>query len=140
LPLALLVTPNLPEAERLVGAPAASLAERGELARALGRGGAGAVLLKGAHAPGATIVDLLWDGRELISFAHPRLATRADHGTGCTLSAAIAARLGAGAALAEACGGAIEWLQEALRHAPAIGHGHGPVNHEWERAERAARQ
>ncbi len=131
MPLATLVTPNLPEAERLAGRKTGSLAERAELARELGRS-ANAVLLKGAHAPGSEIVDLLWDGRELHAFTHPRIPTRADHGTGCTLSAAIAARLAAGVRLVEACHGGIDWLEGALRNAEPMGAGHGPVDPLWE--------
>jgi len=129
-PLATLVTPNLPEAERLAGARAATADEREELARLIGRD-ARAVLLKGAHAPGTEIVDLLWDGRRTTSFTHPRIATRAGHGTGCTLSSAIAARLAAGTDLIEACRGAIAWLEGALRDAPELGRGPGPVDHLW---------
>ena len=136
-PLATLVTPNLPEAERLVGVRAASLEERAELARELGRQ-TRAVLLKGAHAPGDEVVDLLWDGRKLHSFSHPRIATRAGHGTGCTLSSAIAARLATGATLEEACRGAIAWLEGALRSAPELGSGHAPVDHLWECSAREA--
>ena len=135
LPLATVVTPNLPEAERLAGRSGGSLDERLELARELGRT-TRAVLLKGAHAAGDEIVDVLWDGRELHSFVHPRIATRADHGTACTLSAALAARLAAGVALPEACRGAIDWLQGALRSAEPLGQGHGPVDHLWQLAPR----
>ena len=137
LPLATLVTPNLPEAEALAGRPATTPEERAELARELGRR-ARAVLLKGAHAPGDEIVDLLWDGVRMHSFVHPRVATRADHGTGCTLSAAIAVRLAGGTDLAGACSGAIDWLQGALRHALPLGHGHGPVDALWELGARGA--
>jgi hydroxymethylpyrimidine/phosphomethylpyrimidine kinase len=135
MPLATVTTPNLPEAARLAGRSAASLAERIELARELGRA-TRAVLLKGAHATGDEIVDLLWDGRELHCFTHARVPTRADHGTGCTLSSALAARLAAGASLPDACRGAIDWLQGALLHAEPLGHGHGPVNHLWQLAAR----
>jgi hydroxymethylpyrimidine/phosphomethylpyrimidine kinase len=138
MPLATLVTPNLPEAEALAGRRASSRDERAELARELGRATA-AVLLKGGHAPGDEIVDLLWDGRSVTEFRHPRIATRAGHGTGCTLSSAIAARLAGGAALVEACGGAIEWLAGALAHAEPLGGGSGPVDHLWESRERRVR-
>jgi len=137
MPLATVVTPNLPEAEALAGARASSVEERAELARRLGRD-TGAVLLKGAHAPGDEIVDLLWDGRAITEFRHPRLATRAGHGTGCTLSSSIAARLASGRPLIEACGGAIEWLACALAHAEPLGHGSGPVDHLWETRTRGA--
>jgi hydroxymethylpyrimidine/phosphomethylpyrimidine kinase len=132
LPLATLVTPNLPEAERLAGRPAGDLAARRELARDLGRR-APAVLLKGAHAPGDVIVDLLWDGHALHEIAHPRLAApRGTHGTGCALSAAIAARLAQGEPLVAACRGAIQWLAEALRGALPLGRGAAPLDHLWQ--------
>jgi hydroxymethylpyrimidine/phosphomethylpyrimidine kinase len=135
--VATLVTPNLPEAEKLAGSAAespvppassASLARRRELARALGEHGA-AVLLKGGHAPGEEIVDLLWDGRELREFRHPRLATRATHGTGCTLSSAIAVGLARGEELGAAVRAAIDYLQGAIAAAPPLGRGAGPVDH-----------
>lgn len=131
MPLATLVTPNLPEAEALAGRRVSSLDEREALARELGRE-TGAVLLKGAHAPGDEIVDLLWDGRAITEFRHPRIATRAGHGTGCTLSSAIAARLALGQPMITACGGAIEWLACALAQAEPLGRGPGPVDHLWE--------
>jgi hydroxymethylpyrimidine/phosphomethylpyrimidine kinase len=130
LPLATLITPNLPEAERLGGGRAASLGEREDLARALGRLSR-AVLLKGGHADEDPMTDLLWDGERMHAFRHPRLATRATHGTGCTLSAAIAARLGRGEPLVTAAGGAIEWLHEAIARARPIGGGAGPVDPFW---------
>jgi len=129
-PLATLLTPNLPEAERLGGGRAGSLDDRRRLARELGTLGP-AVLLKGGHAPGAEIVDLLWDGATLHEFRHPRLETFAGHGTGCSLSAAIAARLARGEALADACRGAIDWLARALAAAERIGAGVSPVDHLW---------
>jgi hydroxymethylpyrimidine/phosphomethylpyrimidine kinase len=131
LPLATVVTPNLPEAERLAGRPAATLAVRRQLAAELGVAGARAVLLKGGHAAGDEIVDLLWHPDGIEEFAHPRIATRAGHGTGCTLSAAIAARLARGESLVAACRGAIDWLAIALREAEPIGAGSGPVDHFW---------
>lgn len=130
LPLATLITPNLPEAERLAGSRAGDLAGREELAMRLGDL-APAVLLKGGHADEDPLTDLLWDGTRLHAFRHPRIETRATHGTGCTLSAAIAARLGRGEALAEAAGGAIEWLHEAIARARPLGGGSGPVDHFW---------
>lgn len=136
LPLATVATPNLPEGERLAGRTTRDLPDRRELARELGRG-CRAVLLKGGHAPDDPagppdrIVDLLWDGDRLHEFAHPRIATRADHGTGCSLSAALTARLARGLPLVDACRGAIEWLAGALRHATPLGRGRAPVDHLW---------
>jgi hydroxymethylpyrimidine/phosphomethylpyrimidine kinase len=136
LPLATLVTPNLPELERLAGRQLGregEVGERIEAARALALGGP-AVLAKGGHAAGDEVVDLLVDGEEVHRFVHPRIATTSDHGTGCTLSSAIAARLGGGEPLAEAVRGGIEYLQGALRAAYPLGGGRGPVDHLWERS------
>ena len=134
LPLATLVTPNLPELEALTGLPVSTEEERLAAARALSARGP-AVLAKGGHAEGEEVVDLLLerDGR-VHRFAHPRLHTRSTHGTGCTLSSAIAARLGAGEELPQAVAGAIEYLAGALAAAYPLGtrDGHGPVNHLFE--------
>jgi len=129
-PLATLLTPNLPEAETLTGRRAPDLEARRALAAELGAGGR-AVLLKGGHAEGEEIVDLLWDGATLHEIRHPRIDTRAGHGTGCTLSSAIAARLGRGEALVPACRAAIEWLSGALLYAPRIGSGTSPLDPLW---------
>ena len=156
LPLATLVTPNLPEARRLLGRPlgeADSEERRREMAvelAALGRRrpgagpGAGqpaaphdpgpAVLVKGGHGAGDLVVDLLYvpaaDGTgRFHRWADRRIDSRATHGTGCTLSSAIAARLAAGEALPAAVEGAIGYLRRAIGSAPRLGAGHGPVNH-----------
>jgi hydroxymethylpyrimidine kinase/phosphomethylpyrimidine kinase len=128
LPLASLVTPNLPEAERLWGHAIDDDSGRIACGRALAAGGC-AVLLKGGHGVGQELVDLLWVGEDLRRFVHRRLDTRSTHGTGCTLSSAIAVRLGAGEPLAEAVAGGLEYLQGALRAAYPLGGGHGPVDH-----------
>jgi hydroxymethylpyrimidine/phosphomethylpyrimidine kinase len=128
LPLATLVTPNLPELETLAGLPAGSEEERLRAAEALAGKGP-AVLAKGGHAEGDDVVDLLLAGGELHRFVHPRLHTTSTHGTGCTLSSAIAARLGRGESLPRAVEGAIEYLRGAMAAAYPIGNGHGPVNH-----------
>jgi hydroxymethylpyrimidine/phosphomethylpyrimidine kinase len=129
LPLATLVTPNLPEAARLTGMAVGD--EPSRLAAAQRLAGRGcSVLLKGGHGEGEEVVDLLVvAGGGTQRFTHPRLPTRATHGTGCTLSSAIAARLGSGEALPDAVAGGIEYLQVAMRAAYPLGEGHGPVNH-----------
>lgn len=130
-PLATLLTPNLPEAERLDGSVAAGTkAARERLVERLGERCA-AVLLKGGHAEGGEVVDLLWDGSRVHAFVHPRLESRSTHGTGCSLSSAIAARLGRGEGLVDAVSGAIDWLHEAIARAIPIGAGIGPVDHFW---------
>lgn len=128
-----LVTPNLPEAAALLGEPVAGdeNAAFGQARRLIERG-ARAVLIKGGHAEGTESVDhlLLADGT-LRRFAAPRIATRNGHGTGCTLSAAIAAGLARGLELPRAVGEAKIFVTAAIRHADAvpIGQGHGPVHH-----------
>ncbi len=134
LPLATLVTPNLPELEALTGLAVGMEEERLAAARNLSARGP-AVLAKGGHAEGEEVVDLLLerDGR-VHRFVHPRLHTPSTHGTGCTLSSAIAARLGAGEELPRAVFGAIGYLSGALAAAYPLGNrdGHGPVNHLFE--------
>ena len=134
-PLAIVVTPNLPEAERLADAPEpASFDAQRDLALQLARRGP-AMLVKGGHATDeAEAVDVLalQDGTTQ-RFSAPRIATQNTHGTGCTLSSAIATRLAQGAPLSEAVADAKSYLTQALRHAGdlAVGHGHGPVHHGW---------
>jgi hydroxymethylpyrimidine/phosphomethylpyrimidine kinase len=130
LPLATVVTPNVPELETLTGLAAGSEEERLRAAGALAALGP-AVLAKGGHAEGDEVIDLLLEGDRIHRFAHPRLRTASTHGTGCTLSSAIAARLGAGEELPRAVEGAIAYLSGALAAAYPIGKegGHGPVDH-----------
>ena len=130
LPLVTLVTPNVPELETLTGLPAGSEEETLRAAEALALKGP-AVLAKGGHAAGEEVVDLLLSGGDLHRFTHPRLHTSSTHGTGCTLSSAIAARLAAGEGLPRAVEGAISYLHGALAAAYPVGsgNGHGPVDH-----------
>lgn len=130
LPLATLVTPNLPELEALTGLPVETESERLRAAEALASRGP-AVLAKGGHAEGDEVTDLLLEGGRIHRFRHPRQHTRSTHGTGCTLSSAIAARLGAGEDLPHAVGGAIDYLAGAMAAAYPVGsgNGHGPVDH-----------
>ncbi len=131
LPIATIVTPNLPELARLTGRQVET--ESARLAAAAEIGALGpAVLAKGGHAEeseGDELVDLLWTAEAVHRFAQPRIATRSTHGTGCTLSSAIAARLARGEALAEAVGGAIDYLRGAIHAAQPLGQGAGPVDH-----------
>jgi hydroxymethylpyrimidine/phosphomethylpyrimidine kinase len=130
-PLARLITPNLPEASRLLdAAPARSEAEMVAQAKALHGLGCAAVLLKGGHAAGASAIDILFDGCSIQCFARPRVATRNSHGTGCVLSAAITAMLARGAELKEAVDRAKSFVWQALEHGGTlqIGHGSGPVD------------
>ncbi len=133
LPLATLVTPNLPEAARILGdAQAASEEQMVAQARALVRLGARAVLMKGGHGTGPTVTDFLVAGEaEPARLAAPRRETRNTHGTGCSLSSAVAAEPAKGRQLADAVRRAHAWLQQAICAADDldVGSGHGPVHH-----------
>ncbi|EPX82869.1 hydroxymethylpyrimidine kinase/phosphomethylpyrimidine kinase [Rubellimicrobium thermophilum DSM 16684] len=132
LPLARVITPNLPEAADLLGtAEARTRAEMEAQARALLGLGPQAVLLKGGHLGTADSPDLLATADRLIWLPGPRHATRHSHGTGCSLSAALAAFLGQGLPLDEAAARAKAWLSAAIAGAEAltVGRGHGPVHH-----------
>lgn len=132
LPLGLIVTPNLPEAALLSGrAIADSETEMARQAEMLLKLGARAVLLKGGHAKGDEAADILFNGGTPLRLSRPRVETRNDHGTGCTLSAAIAAGLALRQTLEDAVIAAKTYLHEALVAAAAlkIGQGRGPVHH-----------
>ena len=128
LPLAALVTPNIPEATALTGIAIHGVEDARRAALRLHEMGARAVLLKGGHLPGDP-VDLLFDGSTWHEFAAPRIATPHTHGTGCAYSAAITACLALGVALPEAVARAKRWLTEAIRTNPGLGRGAGPINH-----------
>jgi len=127
IPLARVLTPNLPEAEALAGGAAVSAAD---LATAILDLGPQAVLLKGGHADGPILRDILAEqGRAMEVFEGPRIDTPHTHGTGCTLASAIAAGLAQGLALPSAVVRARAYVLEAISSAPGFGHGHGPLNH-----------
>lgn len=130
-PLASLITPNTDEASRLTGQTIDDEKSIRRAAERLVALGARAALITGGHSRGennAVIVDVLYDG-EFTFFAHPKIETENTHGTGCTLSAAIAAQLAKGASLREAIQNAIDYVHAAIASAPSIGAGHGPLNH-----------
>ena len=132
LPLAAVLTPNLPEAEVLVGGRLESEADIREAARAIVALGPRAVVMKGGHRHASdTADDVLFDGREFHVFSAERVDTPNTHGTGCTFSAAIAAQLALGADVVEAVRRAKAYLAEAIRRAWPLGGGHGPVAHDW---------
>lgn len=131
LPLASVVTPNIPEAEVLVGYPIETDEDVRRAARDIVGLGPRAVVVKGGHRSGPRATDLLFDGREFHSFSAERFDTPNTHGTGCTFSAAIAAGLSEGRPLVEAVARAKYFLTEAIRRAPHVGSGHGPVAHDW---------
>jgi hydroxymethylpyrimidine/phosphomethylpyrimidine kinase len=128
LPRALLVTPNLHEAAALAGMPVNTLDEMRQAAERIRRLGPKAVLIKGGHLPGMAIDLLLHEGG-VVELAAERIDTRHTHGTGCTYSAAITALLARGVDLPEAVRMAKEFITEAIRSHPGLGHGSGPVNH-----------
>jgi hydroxymethylpyrimidine/phosphomethylpyrimidine kinase len=128
-PLCDLVTPNLPEAEALSGIRIASEEDRREAALAIAASGAGAVLIKGGHARGGRVSDLLYDGRRFREFVNPRIRTRATHGTGCTLSSAIAANLALGRGLEDSVRRAIVFLRAGLERGIFPGRGRGTSGH-----------
>ncbi|HEX6924759.1 MAG TPA: bifunctional hydroxymethylpyrimidine kinase/phosphomethylpyrimidine kinase [Longimicrobiaceae bacterium] len=129
LPLATLVTPNLDEASLLLGRPVCDVPAMREAASELVALGAHAALLKGGHLRGPEVVDVLFDGTEFHEWRRPRLDTRNTHGTGCTLSAAVAAGLAHGRPLVTAVADALDYVHRAMVSAPGLGHGHGPLNH-----------
>lgn len=128
LPLALVVTPNVPEAEILSGMTIDSVTGAREAARAIAALGSRYVIVKGGHLSGDA-TDIVFDGAVFTEFSARRIDTPNTHGTGCTFSAAIAALLARGLAPLEAIGEAKRWLTEAIRESYAIGAGHSPVNH-----------
>ncbi|SFV38579.1 hydroxymethylpyrimidine kinase /phosphomethylpyrimidine kinase [Hyphomicrobium facile] len=134
LPRARLITPNIPEASRLLDGPLAETeADMRVQAEALMKFGCAAVLLKGGHGTGAEAVDVLFDGQEHHVLRRPRVATRNSHGTGCTLSAAIAAGLAQGHPMREAVENAKRFVWHALFAGAQmqIGKGNGPVDHNF---------
>ena len=128
LPLADVLTPNIPEAEKIADMKITSVKEMEEAARKIQALGCGAVVVKGGHAVGSAL-DVLFDGRNLYHFDAPRIATSNTHGTGCTFSSAIASHLALGVPLKEAVGLAKEYVSMAIAHSPSIGKGHGPTHH-----------
>jgi hydroxymethylpyrimidine/phosphomethylpyrimidine kinase len=131
LPLAFVVTPNIPEAERLAGLSIASDADRREAARIIRDFGANAVIITGGHDRSATIRDLLYDGSQFSEFCVERVAGAHTHGTGCTFAAAIAAHLALGRSLTDAIPPVQQYIVGAIRNAPQLGSGRGPMNHSW---------
>ena len=129
LPLAALVTPNIPEAERLTGLRIRTEEDMRRAARAIREMGARAVLVKGGHLSAGDAVDLLDAAGDEQIFRAPRIETNATHGTGCTLAAAIAACLARGMNLSQATATAKRFVTEAIRRSPRLGRGFSPVNH-----------
>ncbi|WP_447977427.1 bifunctional hydroxymethylpyrimidine kinase/phosphomethylpyrimidine kinase [Candidatus Nitrospira bockiana] len=129
IPLALVITPNVQEAERLSGMAIKSLAEARQAAKVIHRLGCKNVLIKGGHLLAERATDLLYDGRFFNIYKGEYIDTPHTHGTGCTYASAIAAQLARGKSLPEAVQTAKAYVTEAIRHGLAIGHGKGPTNH-----------
>ena len=128
-PLALLVTPNVHEAQQLSGIKITSLADARRAAKIIHSFGCQQVLIKGGHLLAERVTDLLYDGRFFNVFKGEFIDTPHTHGTGCTLASAIAAHLARGKSIVDAIQSAKAYLTEAIRHSLAIGHGQGPTDH-----------
>lgn len=130
IPRAFLLTPNLEEASVLAGFPVTDIASMRKAAEKLVSLGAKNVLIKGGHLDAGDAVDILFEpGHGFREFSSPRIATQHTHGTGCTYSAAITAEVAKGAVLRDAIGKAKKFITEAIRTAPGLGSGTGPLNH-----------
>jgi len=128
LPLALVITPNIPEAEVLAGHKLEGPDDLRQAAEEIGALGARHVVIKGGHRDGPA-VDLYYDGRSFHEFGTPRVHTTSTHGTGCTFASAIAAGLAKGLGVRDAVAMAKAYVTKALQSAYPVGHGHGPVHH-----------
>ena len=131
IPRAALLTPNAPEAEALTGLEVRDLDGQRRAGEALLALGARAVLMKGGHVPGETVLDLLLTPAGETVLEGPRVETRHTHGTGCTRASACAAGLASGLPLERAVAEAWAYVAEAIRRAPGLGGGHGPLDHGW---------
>ena len=131
IPLADILTPNIPEAEKITGMTIENIAKMEGAARSIHSMGCQNVLVKGGHAVDNTDValDVLFDGEKFYGFEAPRIDTKNTHGTGCTYSSAIASNLALGLDMKSAVSAAKEYVTTAIHHAPSIGKGHGPIHH-----------
>ncbi|HYU79377.1 MAG TPA: bifunctional hydroxymethylpyrimidine kinase/phosphomethylpyrimidine kinase [Vicinamibacterales bacterium] len=133
--LARVVTPNIPEAEILADMRIESIAAMREAAQRISRFGPAAVLVKGGHLDGETVVDVLLEDSQFTEIAGVRIQRHPMHGTGCTLAAALAARLALGHTIADAARGARDYVVGAMQHVVPIGTGHQPLAHFWRARE-----
>lgn len=129
LPLAAVVTPNAPEAEALTGVAVRNVSDMKRAGQALLDAGARAALVKGGHLQTDEVIDVLVSADGIELFDGPRIASTSTHGTGCTLASAIATGLAQRLPLGDAVARARAYVVEAIRTAPGLGHGHGPLNH-----------
>ena len=128
---AFVVTPNVPEAEALAQQPIHTKEDLRDAARRIHDLGSRAVIIKGGHFPSADIVDLLYDGHRFTEFRAERVESTSTHGTGCTFAAALVSQLAMGRSLEEAIPLAQQYVAGAIRNAPGLGRGHGPLHHFW---------
>jgi len=131
LPFAHVVTPNVPEAEVLAEMPIRTIDDMRQAGERILRIGPRVVLIKGGHLEGPESIDVACSEGSAFELRRPRILSRHTHGTGCTLSSAIAANLARGLTDREALEAARDYLDGAIRHAPGLGSGHGPLNHFW---------
>jgi hydroxymethylpyrimidine/phosphomethylpyrimidine kinase len=131
MPLANVITPNIPEAERIIGEKINSLEEAEQAAKKIHLLCGSNVLVKGGHLFGKS-TDILFDGDSIYRYESERIITKNTHGTGCTLSSAIASNLALGCSVTEAADRAKKYIAIAIEHAMPIGKGIGPVNHFYE--------
>lgn len=128
-PLAAVVTPNAEEAAKLAGVAVETAEDLAVAGRALLQAGASAALVTGGHLKGVTVTDILVTTRGATAFDNLRIETTSTHGTGCTLASAVATGLAQGMALEAATARALDYVHEAIRTAPRLGEGNGPLNH-----------
>ena len=131
IPRAAIITPNIPEAEHLTGMKISSINDMNKSAHQLLTFGCKAVLLKGGHSEGDVVTDILLTDGEEILLTSPRLNTRHTHGTGCTFASAIATGIAQKMPLQDAVKRAHDYVREAIKHAPNLGKGHGPLGHNF---------
>lgn len=129
IPLCFVITPNLSETAEIIGRDVRTMDQRKEAARRIHDMGARYVLIKGGHGDEQESIDLLYDGSGFTDYACTRIATRHNHGTGCTFASALAAQIAKGIPVEEAIGSAKQFVQAALSLELGLGHGHGPTNH-----------
>lgn len=129
IPLADIITPNIPEAEKISGIKIKSTDDMKNACEIIYRMGTKAVIIKGGHSESESSTDILFDGKEFFSLTTPRINTKNTHGTGCTLSSAIAANLALGKSVSEAVSRSKQYVTSAIEHSLSIGKGYGPTNH-----------
>ena len=138
-PLAEVVTPNIYEAEALIGDKISTVAEMKAAAQKISKLGAAKVVVKGGHLGGELATDILYDGDQFEELQSGRIETKNTHGTGCTFSSAIAANLALGKDFFDAVTHAKTYITEAIQHSLSIGKGHGPVDHYFNFYERTGK-